>query len=455
MEKLLMEVVRTGVRMLKIILHYISHFSVGLSVLSICVWAAGTFLMKQDMTNILIMGLWLLGIAGASVVMTWILDTFMNAWNNRLKRKYYASQKHKNYKSYNKNSNYKNTNYNTKLKKETESENKKAVSEKRKSYQELMNELNDLTGLNSVKKQVQGMINHINVEKRRRAIDKNIVSVKPMYNMIFSGNPGTGKTTVARLLAEIFREIGVVSKGHLIETDRGGLVGQYVGETAQKTREIVESAIGGVLFIDEAYSLYRGESGNDYGQEAIDTLIKIMEDKREDLIVIAAGYKDEMEIFIEANPGLSSRFPIKIDFEDYTSEEMISILKTFGSKDKNSFEAEALAEAYNYFEIVREDYKFSNGREVRNFYEKCIQNRSNRLSRGNYPDEEYFIIRKKDVVTDNLEVEVFEELEYKCPKCEGNLVQRNGKNGIFWGCSNFRYGCRATFSDEDGKPRLV
>lgn len=157
----------------------------------------------------------------------------------------------------------------------------------------------------------------------------------------------------------------------------------------------MESAIGGVLFIDEAYSLYRGESGNDYGQEAIDTLIKIMEDKREDLIVIAAGYKDEMEIFIEANPGLSSRFPIKIDFEDYTSEEMISILKTFGSKDKNSFEAEALAEACNYFEIVREDYKFSNGREVRNFYEKCIQNRSNRLSRGNYPDEEYFYNKKK------------------------------------------------------------
>ena len=120
---------------------------------------------------------------------------------------------------------------------------------------------------------------------------------------------------------------------------------------------------------------------------------------------------------------------------------MISILKTFGSKDKNSFEAEALAEAYNYFEIVREDYKFSNGREVRNFYEKCIQNRSNRLSRGNYPDEEYFIIRKKDVVTDDLEVEVFKEEEYKCPKCEGHLVQRNGKNGIFWGCSNFRYGC--------------
>lgn len=240
-------------------------------------------------------------------------------------------------------------------------------------------ELEKLIGLSSVKDEVKGIYNFIRAQKMRQ--DRGLKIAPISYHCIFTGNPGTGKTTVARILAGVYRDLGILQKGHLVETDRSGLVAEYVGQTAIKTNKIIDRAIGGCLFIDEAYSLISG-SESDFGHEAIATLLKRMEDSRGNLIVILAGYSEEMECFINSNPGLQSRFRKTIEFPDYTKDELILILQKFlddfqyklddGAKDKIS---EIFSET-----LLSADKKFGNGRFVRNFFESTIQRQANRIA---------------------------------------------------------------------------
>ena len=202
---------------------------------------------------------------------------------------------------------------------------KEEKAEEKPNYDELMEQLESLVGLETVKKEVKNLVNLVKVRKLRQ---ENDLPVPPMsFHMVFVGNPGTGKTTVARLISGLYAAIGVLSKGQLVEVDRSGLVAGYVGQTALKTQEVIQSALGGVLFIDEAYSLARKGMENDFGREAIDTLVKLMEDHRDDFLVIVAGYTQEMHDFLTSNPGLISRFNKYIDFPDYTDDELMQILE--------------------------------------------------------------------------------------------------------------------------------
>ena len=220
---------------------------------------------------------------------------------------------------------------------------------------------------------------------------------------MFSGNPGTGKTTVARLLAQIYHELGILSKGQLIEVDRSGLVGGYVGQTAIKTQGVIQQALSGVLFIDEAYTLARGNDSNDYGQEAIDTILKAMEDHRDDLVVIVAGYPDLMERFINSNPGLKSRFNKYIHFEDYTPEELLEIFDSMCKKAGLTATRTARNWVLHVFteEYENRDETFANGREVRNFFEKAVVNQANRLANEAYlNDEDVSTLTAEDVIVE-------------------------------------------------------
>lgn len=216
------------------------------------------------------------------------------------------------------------------------------AGEKEQSADELIAELNSLTGLTAVKEDVNALINLLKVQKMREQMGMKQTSVNK--HLVFMGNPGTGKTTVARLLAKIYKAIGAISKGHLVEVDRSGLVCGYIGQTATKTAEVIESALGGVLFIDEAYTLTNGKGQGDFGQEAVDTLLKGMEDHRDDLVVIVAGYTELMEEFLDSNPGLRSRFNKFINFEDYTAEEEVEILINNCKKQEYMLSRDALEE---------------------------------------------------------------------------------------------------------------
>ena len=244
---------------------------------------------------------------------------------------------------------------------------------------EAMEKLNALVGISNVKEEIQKLANFLKIQKERKKHD--LPPMQLSMHMVFTGNPGTGKTTVARIVASIFRALGVLKKGHLIETDRSGLVGQYIGHTESKTNAIVQKALGGILFIDEAYSLYKG-SENDYGQEAIDTIVKLMEDHRHDLVVIVAGYNDEMQEFIEANPGLRSRFNTFISFENYTIEELAAIFSIFAKKNGYELQAESWDKLKSKFSqaLASADSSFGNGRYIRNLFERILRNQAMRLA---------------------------------------------------------------------------
>lgn len=241
-------------------------------------------------------------------------------------------------------------------------------------------ELNSLIGLASVKTEVETLTNFIKIQQTRAA--KGLKTSAVSYHCVFTGNPGTGKTTVARILAKIYKRLGVVSKGHLVETDRAGLVAEYVGQTAVKTNKIIDSALDGVLFIDEAYSLISGGE-NDFGKEAIATLLKRMEDNRDRLIVILAGYTKNMKDFIDSNPGLQSRFNRYIEFPDYSAGELLQIFEANMKKYEYRFGEGAREYLQQYFEneVAHKDANFGNGRLVRNVFEKSLERQANRLAR--------------------------------------------------------------------------
>lgn len=241
-------------------------------------------------------------------------------------------------------------------------------------------ELDDLIGLGEVKKEVRSLANFVKLQKQREA--KGLKTAKVSYHLVFYGSPGTGKTTVARIIGRIYKDLGVLKKGHTVETDRSGLVAKYLGQTALKTDTVVQHAIHGVLFIDEAYALVPEDgNGSDYGQEAISTLLKRMEDYRDSLVVIIAGYKNEMQRFINSNPGLQSRFNRYIDFPDYTSAELTDIFKMYMKKNQYTLAPDAetyLKEQFDYA-VAHKDRNFGNARYARNVFEKSIQAQANRL----------------------------------------------------------------------------
>ena len=259
-------------------------------------------------------------------------------------------------------------------------QNSKLTSETVESIDDVLKELDSFTGMEGIKKDVRTLINLLKIQKQRER--QGLSVVKPSLHMVFTGPPGTGKTTVGRIMGRVFKALGVLVKGHIIETDRSGLVAGYVGQTAIKVDEIVESAKDGVLFIDEAYTLSPSDGQDSFGQEAIDTLLKRMEDMRENLVIIVAGYEEEMQRFIESNPGFKSRFNKYISFEDYKPEELIQIFKSIVTKNNYKVDEDLiLGLSARFSDLYNSRTKsFGNGRVVRNLFEKIVENQSNRLA---------------------------------------------------------------------------
>ena len=248
----------------------------------------------------------------------------------------------------------------------------------KEDMKDLLAELDSYIGLGVVKEEVHNLINMVQVYKLRQQHE--LPTTDMSLHMVFTGNPGTGKTMMARMMARIYRSLGILSKGQLVEVDRSGLVAGYVGQTALKTQKVIEKAMGGVLFVDEAYAL-NGRSENDFGQEAIDTLLKAMEDHRDDLVVIVAGYTDLMDKFIHSNPGLESRFNRFLLFEDYSLDELMAIFKMrCGKGYVLSPEAEPLVRDYIAEESADGD-GFGNARGVRNIFEHILVAQNNRLAK--------------------------------------------------------------------------
>lgn len=262
---------------------------------------------------------------------------------------------------------------------ETKFVGKISIADESISLEQLMQELDDLIGMGSVKKEVNNLVNLMKICRLRQ--EKGLQVPSTTNHLIFLGNPGTGKTTVARILSKIYHSIGVLSKGQLVEVDRSGLVAGYMGQTGIKVMEVIEKAKGGILFIDEAYALTSKKQEGDFGQEAIDVLNKAMEDNKDDLIVIAAGYEDEMQSFLDANPGMKSRFNKIINFPDYSADELKEILIKRAKSQDYVIEEDALNFINNTFvETLRhKPENFGNARSVRNFLDTAINNQANRL----------------------------------------------------------------------------
>lgn len=245
-------------------------------------------------------------------------------------------------------------------------------------FADLQKEMDGLVGLDHIKELMYEIFALLQIAGMRS--EAGLFSGSQVYHMVFKGNPGTGKTTVARIVAKMFQRMGVLAKGHLIEVERADLVGEYIGHTAQKTRDLVKKALGGVLFIDEAYSLARGGE-KDFGKEAIDTLVKAMEDQKNQFILILAGYSDEMDFFLATNPGLPSRFPIQMDFPDYTIDQLIQIAEGMVKERDYILMPQAILKLKQHLlkEKCESEHLFSNARYVRNIVERSIRHQAVRL----------------------------------------------------------------------------
>jgi Cdc6-like AAA superfamily ATPase len=265
-----------------------------------------------------------------------------------------------------------------------------------RDLEEVLGELESLIGLAPVKSEVERVADLLRVQSLRAR--RGLPTLPVSRHLVFTGNPGTGKTTVARLVAEIYRALGVLRSGHLVETDRAGLVAGYVGQTAERTSQVVAEALDGVLLIDEAYALSRNEGGQDYGREAIDTLVKLMEDHRERLVVIVTGYPEEMATFIDANPGLASRFPRTIHFPDYDGDELAAIAEHLATT--HHYRLESSARSLLAEQLARQVGRrgFGNARSVRNLFEAAVGRQASRLVDVEAPtDDQLVVLTVEDV----------------------------------------------------------
>lgn len=280
---------------------------------------------------------------------------------------------------------------NEKSKKENDLINKKRV-------ESILAELDNMVGLEMVKDLIKELRAFIEIQRRRQ--QEGLIKVSTVLHMIFKGNPGTGKSTVARLMGRLLKELNILSQGHLIEVERADLVGEYIGHTAHKAREQLKKAVGGILFIDEAYSLARGGE-KDFGREAIDVLVKGMEDYRDNLVIILAGYKDEMDYFLQTNPGLRSRFSVQLEFPDYTVPELLAIAKSMADDRQYVLSQNAIEMLRNF--LIREVFfghrHNGNARMIRNIIEKAIRRQALRLiNKSSLTRQELMIIEKQDLV---------------------------------------------------------
>nr|WP_234410394.1 stage V sporulation protein K [Caldalkalibacillus mannanilyticus] len=262
----------------------------------------------------------------------------------------------------------------------------------------VMRQLDRLVGLQNVKDFVYEIYAWLYITQCRRELG--LKASHQTLHMVFKGHPGTGKTTVARILGKLFQEMGVLSKGHLVEVERADLVGEYIGHTAQKTRDLVRKALGGILFIDEAYSLARGGS-KDFGKEAVDCLVKAMEDHKDEFVLILAGYPSEMDYFLRSNPGLPSRFPIQLEFKNYTVHELLSIAEIMVEDREYQLSPQAKQKIKQllYDQMREKNNNFSNARFVRNLIEKAIREHAVRLLHHSYnTKDDLMILSAQDIV---------------------------------------------------------
>ena len=276
--------------------------------------------------------------------------------------------------------------------------------EKEETAEDCLKVLDEMIGLTAVKKEIHTLVSYLSIQKKRK--EMNLSLTKLSLHMVFTGNPGTGKTTVARLVARILKALGFLAKGHLVETDRSGLVGQYIGHTAIKTSEKIDEALDGILFIDEAYAITQG-SKNDFGQEAIDTLVKRMEDYRDRIVIIVAGYHQEMNNFINSNPGLRSRFNTFIDFINYTPQELIRIFEILCDANDYAISETGKTQLKKIFaaELAHRGRHFSNGRLARNLFEKAVRIQALRLTerKSDLTREDLITLTEKDILFDEIQ----------------------------------------------------
>lgn len=286
-----------------------------------------------------------------------------------------------------------------------------------------LQKLDDLTGMDNIKTKIRKLIKYIEIMNLRK--EKNLPTPQISHHMIFTGNPGTGKTTVARLIAAIYRDLGILSKGHLVEVQRADLIAEYVGQTAPKVNKVIEEAKGGVLFIDEAYLLTSNKSEKDFGPEAIGTLIAGMENNRDDLIVIAGGYIEEMKNFISSNPGLKSRFKTIIEFENFTPEQSLEIFSNLAKKNGYEISPDSIVDLKTFFEnqskLQKVDSKeFGNARGVRNTFEEACINQADRVSCIENPTEKDLkLLTKEDLNIDNKQKDKLQNLISELNKMTG------------------------------------